>query len=333
MHLSSKMVKGIVAGGLLLAATQVWAGGAWVPEPGKGSIQWGYSRKTAGQVWDKDGKTTPVKVIPTTSLHDFRYGYLSGEVGLYKHLSGTFVFTYLWGFEGQKGAQEKNFGFSDTWLGAKYQVHGGKWLQAVRANWRTPFMYDQQGPYKRHLYSVKIDHLTEGGRPGAQDTTIASGTNNKGRVVSDTTYFVMNNPEWRGLNRNDLAFTYTLSHSFERFPGWMNLEAGYNFRQGSPSDDIPVNFGMGYTFSVKSHRPSLKGFLNLVKSVGNNSASEPHDRFGTTSTFQDASILRAGLALLWPIGNWNIEAGYDQWVWGIGARQYQEPFFGITRNF
>lgn len=315
MHLWSRMIKSILAGGLLLAVTQAWAGGAWVPEPGKGSIQWGYSRKTAGQVWDAKGNTTPVKILPTTGLHDFRYGYLSGEVGLYKHLSGTFVFTYLWGFEGRKGAQEKNYGFSDAWLGAKYQVHGGKWLQAVRANWRTPFMYDQQGPYRRHLYSVKIDHLQEGGR-----------------AALDTTYFVMNNPEWRGVLHNDLAFIYTLSHSFERFPGWMNLEAGYNFCQGDRSDDIPVNFDLGYTLSVKSYRPSLKAFFNLVKSVGNNSDADPQDRFGTTSSFNDASILRTGLSVLWPVGNWFVEAGYDQWVWGIGARQYKEPFFGITRN-
>lgn len=322
MHLWGKMTKSVLAGGLLLAATQVWAGGAWIPEPGDGSIQWGYSRKTADHSWDADGNTNR-----NNSLHDFRYGYLSGEVGLRKRLSGTFVFTYLWGFEGPKGDEEENFGLSDTWLGLKFQVKEGKWLQAVRANWRTPFLYDQQGPYRRHLYSVRIDHGSGEGR-AAQDTTLQSG-----RVVSDTTFFVMNNSEWRGLNRNDLAFIYTLSHSFERFPGWMNLEAGYNFRQGSPSDDIPVNFDLGYTLSVKSYRPSLKAFFNLVKSMGNNSTGEPQDRFGTNSSFNDASILRLGLALLVPVDKWFVELGYDQWVWGVGARQYKEPFFGITRTF
>jgi hypothetical protein len=93
-----KTSKKILAGSLLLAATQAWAGGAWIPEPGDGSIQWGYSRKTADHSWNADGET-----VSNSSLHDFRYGYLSGEVGLRQRLSGTFVFTYLWGFEGPKG--------------------------------------------------------------------------------------------------------------------------------------------------------------------------------------------------------------------------------------
>ena len=325
MHLSNKMIKSILAGGLLLAATQVWAGGAWVPEPGKGSIQWGYSRKTGHQIWDDQGngfiKKNAAGKLPT--LHDFRYGILSGEVGLHKRVSGTFLFTYLWGFEGAKPNQEENFGFSDAWLGAKFQVKNGTWPQALRASWRTPFMYDQQGPYQRHLYSVKHD--------AANLAKLEAG-----QTVADTVSFVMNNPEWRGILRNDLAFLYSVSHSFHRFPGWMSLEAGYNFRQGGPSDDIPVNFELGYTFKVKSYTPHLKLSGNLVKSVGNNSKSDPHDRFNFPASipfdFNDASMFRGGLSLLWPVDNWFLEVGYNQWLWGRGAFQYKEPFFGITRN-
>jgi len=330
MPLWSKMViSKAVVGSLLLAATQVWAGGAWIPEPGKGNIQLGFSRKTADTVWDAEGKDLvrhQVATDPTTPTHyhDFRYGLLSGEVGLRRRLSGTFLFTYLWGFEGYRPDDlETNFGFSDAWVGLKFQVREGAWPQALRVSWRTPFLYDQQGPYARHLYSVKRDAATLSKLEA-------------GQVVADTVSFVMNNPEWRGLNRNDLALLYSVSHSFRAFPGWMSLEAGYNFRQGGPADDIPVNFELGYSFKVKSHSPHLKLGLNLVKSAGNNSPSDPHDRFNFPANFaydfNDASMFRGGLSLLWPIDKWVLEAGYNQWLWGRGARKYKEPFVGLSRN-
>ncbi len=328
MHLSKKRINSVLVGSLLLAATQVWAGGAWIPEPGKGYIQVGYSRKTADTVWDAEGNDLTryqTENDPTTPAHyhDFRYGLLSGELGLRKRLSGTFLFTYLWGFEGYKPHLEENFGFSDAWLGLKFQVREGAWPQALRAAWRTPFLYDQPGPYRRHLYSVKNDAATLSKLEA-------------GQTVADTVAFVMNNPEWRGLNRNDLAFLYSVSHSFHRFPGWMSLEAGYNFRQGGPADEIPVNFELGYTLKVKSQNPHLKLGLNLVKSVGNNSKSEPHDRFNFPANFaydfNDASMMRAGLSILWPVDRWFVEVGYNQWIWGRGARQYKEPFVGLSLN-
>lgn len=213
---------------------------------------------------------------------------------------------------------EKNFGLSDAWLGLKFRVREGAWPQAVRATWRTPFLYDQPGPYARHLYRVRKDHLQSAFQG-----------------VVDSTAFVMNSPEWRGLLRNDLTLTYAVSHSFRRFQGWMSLEAGYDFRQGAPSDDIPMNFEVGYALPFRSCRPYLKASLNLVKSVGNNSIAAPEDRFGTTSTFNNASILRGGVSLIFPFfqQKMSLEAGYSQWLWGRGARQYREPFFSVGRSF
>lgn len=288
----------------LTCAPSAWAGGAWLPDKGDGFIQMGFTRKTTDTGWDADGQYGPASPRDGQALyHDFRYAYLTGEVGLPHKLSASFLFTYLWGFEGRdRDHLESNFGLSDTWLGLKYQIKDGAWPLAAKVLWRTPFLYDQQGPYERQLYD-------------------------------DEGNFVMHNPEWRGILRNDLALGFALSHSMERFPGWMVLEAAYNFREGAPADDIPVYFEVGYTLPIESHNPHLKAAFNLVKSVGNDSPREPHDRFGAGPGFNDASMLRGAVSLLWPVDRWLLEVGYGQWLWGRNARRYREPFVGMGYNF
>jgi hypothetical protein len=74
-------------------------GGAWVPAPGEGDLQLGFSRKTATSSWDVSGNsfdnTTTFEGATVAHHHDFRYGYLSGEVGLLNRLSTHFTMTYL----------------------------------------------------------------------------------------------------------------------------------------------------------------------------------------------------------------------------------------------
>ncbi|HVR40676.1 MAG TPA: hypothetical protein VMU84_16390, partial [Thermoanaerobaculia bacterium] len=78
-----------------------FAGGAWLPEPGKGDAQLGFSRKTASSSWDAQGNSfVNANNAGVISYHDFRYVYLSGEVGLFRHLSARFLVTYLHGLEG-----------------------------------------------------------------------------------------------------------------------------------------------------------------------------------------------------------------------------------------
>ena len=289
----------------VLYAAPVWGGGAWLPAQGEGNVQWGFSRKTADTWWDADGHKGIIRRNDAgeTHYHDFRYGYLAGEVGLRPRLAATFVFTYLWGFEGYQPDLEKNFGFSDAWLGLKYQLRDGDWPLAARLVWRTPFLYDQQGPYERHLYD-------------------------------DEGVFIMNNAEWRGLLRNDLALGFALSHSLRRFPGWISLEGAYNFRQGAPADEVPVAFELGYTPQLNIPHPlHLKLAFNLVASVGNDSAKEPIDRFRTGHAFNSASMLRGALSLRYPLDHWGFEVGYAQWLWGRGARVYREPFATLSYGF
>ena len=65
---------------------------------------------------------------------------------------------------------------------------------------------------------------------------------------------------------------------------------------------------------------------------------EPDDRFGTNRTFSfnRASMGRVGAGLIVPFGPgrlWNVELGYNKWIWGRSARRYQEPYFSIGRAF
>ena len=64
---------------LLLIPAAGFCGGAWVPDPGKGDIELGFSRKTASSSWDVDGNaytnTTLVNGKRVISYHDFRYTY------------------------------------------------------------------------------------------------------------------------------------------------------------------------------------------------------------------------------------------------------------------
>lgn len=288
---------------LMLLAAPAW-GGAWLPARGTGRVQLGFSRKIADSWWDAQGHKGIVRRNDEgeTHFHDFRYGYLSGEVGLHSRLAATFVFTYLWGFEGYKPDLEKNFGLSDAWLGLKYKVRDGTWPLAMRLVWRTPFLYDQPGAYERHLYD-------------------------------DEGHFIMNNPEWRGLLRNDLALVFSLGQSIERHPGWTGLEVAYNFRQGAPADEIAVACEWGLALPVQTSPPRLKLAFDLVKSMGNDSERKPQDRFPTDHAFNRASMLRSALSLLYPVDRWMLEVGYAQWLWGRGARVYSEPFAALAHTF
>ena len=299
------------------------AGGAWVPKKGDGYISLGFSQKTANKVWDAKGKDFITRNgAGLAHYHDFRYAYLTGEVGVLPRTSVTFLTTYLWGFEGYKTpGYEKNFGLSDAWIGAKFRLRSLEtaWPVAVRVTVRTPFFYDQDGPYVRHLYNREPYRLPNG------------------TVDPDTTFLVINNPEWRGLNRHDVTIAPMISHSFTMFKGWTNLDIGFTWRQGAPANEIPINWDMGYGLPIQSADIYIKAATNMVFAIGNKSISDPSDRFnfppGFRYDFNKASMIRAAVSVLWSFKGNYLEAGYGQWVWGRGARQYKEPFFNIGHGF
>ena len=298
-----RTVPRLVTAILLFAAPPALAGGAWVPEPGAGDVQLGYSRKTAHTSWNAFGET--IENTGRFQNHDFRYTYLSGEIGLLRGLSGTFLVTWLDGREGPDGDLHRNVGWSDAWFGLKYGWGPSQRPMALRLVLRTPVFYDISGPYSLELYD------------------------------SDGEFLGLS-PEWRGLLKYDLTLSWLHSRSLRGGAGWWSAEVGYTYREGAPADQVPVGIDAGWT--LPWHGLIAKGSVVYVRSLGNDSARQPDDRFGSRASFNfnDASMARAGLSFLLPFGRdgrWTAEAGYNLWFWGRSARQYEEPFLSLSRRF
>lgn len=284
---------------LLAFPSAAFCGGAWLPEPGKGDVQLGFSRKTASTSWNTHGDT-----VPNGSYHDFRYGYLTGEYGLLRRLSARYTITYLNGYEGPHGNMEKNSGLSDAWLGLKLGLAQGSWPMALGATMRTPYFYDQPGAYSRYLYDSRGNI----------------------RGVS---------PEWRGLLKRDYTLSYLLSHSIQQGRGWFNLETGYTWRDGAPADQVPTYLELGWP--LPWHGIAVKATLWDVRSLGNDTPRQPDDRFGASASnnFNDASITRGGIGLFVPLNSKGLtaELGYNQWFRGVSARRYREPYLSLGYRF
>lgn len=304
-----KSVQALVGGiALLMLPDAGFCGGAWVPAPGQGDVQLGFSRKTATSSWDTAGhafdNTTVFEGKTVAHHHDFRYGYLSGEVGLLNRLSTRFTVTYLHGLEGPEEELERNTGLSDAWFGLKYALAQGEWPMALAATVRTPYFYDLPGAYSRYLFD----------------------SNGERRGVS---------PEWRGLLKHDYTLSYLLSHSFHEGRGWMNFEAGYTWREGAPADQVPLSAELGWPLPWWGM--AVKGSLVWVESLGNDSLAEPDDRFRARAgfNFNDASMSRAGLSLIAPVGSTptTVELGYNHWLSGESARRYKEPYLSLGYRF
>ena len=142
-------------------------------------------------------------------------------------------------------------------------------------------------------------------------------------------------PEWRGVLKHDYTLTYLLSHSFQEGRGWMNFEAGYTWREGAPADQVPVYAEVGYPLPWWGL--TAKGAITYVRSQGNDSPRQPDDRFGSSAilNFNDASLGKASLAVIVPLNRrgLSLEAGYNQWLWGISARRYREPYLSLGYQF
>lgn len=292
---------------LAAAAAPAQAGGPWVPRAKTGYVYVGFSRKTADTIWDLSGNTYRVPGDSPFQNHDFRYLFLSGEIGVLPRLSASFVLTFLDGFEGPDGHLERNTGFSDAWVGLKYAVSQGATPMAVGLTVRTPALYDIDGPYARNLYDE-------------------NGT------------FLGHSPEWRGLLKHDVTLSYLVGRSMLQGRGWANAEVGYTWRQGAPADQLPVLVEAGFSL------PRVSAMLKLnaygFYSLGNDSERAPDDRFGfrpgSNQNLNDQSMARVGASLIVPVGarqDWSFEAGYNQCVWGRSARQYKEPFLSVGRRF
>lgn len=294
-----------VLGSLIAFSCIARADGAWIPPAGHGYVNLGFSEKKASTSWDVKGNvytnTTNVDGRQVPSYHDFRYGYLSGEVGIVKNLSFRGLMAYLNGLEGPSTDYYRNSGLTDAWFGFKYGLRQKTaFPMAVAVTGRVPWFYDLgKVPYNRFLFDTD------------------------GEIIG-------NSPEWRGVLKEDLTLSYIVSHSFMQGRGWASLEAGYTWRAGSPADQIPVWVEAGYPLPFLN--AAVKGTATFVRSRYNQSPRQPDDRFGqgAVNNFNEASMLRLAGSFWVPISDhFGVEAGYGQWVWGRSARRYKEPFISV----
>lgn len=288
---------------LTTMSSAAWAGGAWLPGTGHGTLYGGFSRKTAHTSWNASGES--FTNTGRYENHDFRYLYLNGEVGLSRRVSAIFLFTHLDGLEGPTGELRRNTGPSDAWLGFKVRLTDKTWKTALRATLRTAYLYDIDGPYTSELYD-------------------------------DEGHFVGHSPEWRGLLKEDYTLEGVASRSFHGGRSWGIASLGYTYRVGAPADQVPFYLEGGRWLA--SGRVAVKFESYWAFSLGNDSPRAPDDRFGSRPTFNfnDASMGRVGASFIVPLGRkgkWSLTAGYNLWVWGRSARQYEEPFINLGRSF
>jgi hypothetical protein len=292
-------------------------------------------------------------------FHDFRYYYFQGSVGIAKNLELDWTINWLEGREAQtkdpktgklhtyydsegspvKGADgtyhyavwELNSGFTDSWLGLKYQFLHGAWPMAVEINSRFPDLYQQPGDvYTRYNYQYLLYTYND----VANDTSYA---------VRDTV--VEASSEWRGLNGRDIALLLHTGHSF--FKGgalYMQAFAGYNWRRNlnfqrtAYSDQIMIGINGGYNINITDKITLLpKLWFDFIGGLGNGGQPVLGDRFYSpykNNNFNNSTTLR-GYANLDFIYNdrLDIQAGVGEWLWGKGAVKYTETFIQISYLF
>ena len=348
-----------------------YAGGPWVLDKGQTSLSFGFSRKTAKQRWTNfhlDPNGTPKNlnddvdsfalVTPkqTTTVdgyfHDFRYYYFQGYVGVCKNLELNWTLNFLEGREAQTrdpytgqlhtsmeedgtmdtfAVWELNSGFTDSWIGLKYQFRHGSLPIAIEVNSRIPDLYQQPGePYTRYNYQYLLytyNDVTHDTSYTLRDTVIEAGS------------------EWRGLNGRDFAFILHTGHSFfkngalyiQAFAGY-NLRTNLHFHRTAYSDQLLLGINGGYTIKMSDNFDLLPKFwLDYIGGLGNGGQPTLDDRFYSpykNNNFNNSKTFRAYLNLdLSYKKRLDIHAGLGKWIWGRGAVKYTEVFAQVSYTF
>ena len=306
-------------------------------------------------------QTPPDSTTVDGKFHVFRYYYFQGYLGICKNLELDWTINYLVGREaqtanpytGQKwtymdangnpiiGADgtyhyavwEKNSGFTDSWLGLKYQFIHGPWPVAVELTSRFPDLYDEPGDvYTRNKWYFNNNLGTSS--PLVQYTAVNGNTSS---TVKDTV--IEPGSEWRGLLKRDFGLTFHTGHSFlSNYALYVQAFAGYNIRQGAYADQLLFGINGGYSWKVSDHvilLPSL--WLDYVGGIGNGGQPDLSDRFFSVYknyNFNNSKHLRAYInAEVIFNEQLDVKAGYGNWLWGVGEVKYNEMFIQLSYLF
>jgi hypothetical protein len=336
---------------LLLASTDIYAGGPWTQKPGKARLTFGYSRKTAGTRWRDNVLITPPDSSTVDGLfHDFQYAYLYGEIGIVENLELSGTINYLFGYEaasrdpltnelfkdpvtGQSKARwELNQGFTDSWLNLKYQFLHGDYPMAVMVSTRFPDLYDEPS----HVYTRYVTRKYT----VVSDTTLPDG---KDSVVRVSKTSVEPTAEWRGLLKRDLGIHLLAGHSFGN-DGYVSAQLAYNFRQGAFADQVIFSIDGGYNFPVTNEwTVSPKVLFDYTGGLGNGGIPDSTDRFGGTDArglpapniyFNNGRYGRLyGSVIVGSENGYGLELGVGRWVFGNGSARYWETYAQASYQF
>lgn len=288
---------------IVLAAQPAWAGGGWVAEPGEGNIRMGFNWKSQPEAQRRDTEGELYKSL-FNMTHDYRFLYLSGETGIIKGLEGSYLFTYLWAAEMVDSMSEDPsrhyHGWSDMWVGLKYQLWGGEYPTAVYGSVRLPVLYEASSKRNGQL-------LTE--IPGLMErdwdlSVLVSRSFNSGMYATTTL----------GFRIREGAGSHQLLSSAE--VGGM---------LGFTNDIVFVKAGLEGVFSVSESRPttSKDRFSGL-------SLERDHHFFN----FNQASYIRPQLGLAVKVlPQVDIGVGYSYIVWGYSTVVYQDVLVQAGYSF
>lgn len=255
-------------------------------EPGKGSIRIGYNWKVQPGALRRDVDGDLYRALFDLTLN-YRFLYLSGDVGLMNRLEASVLLTYLWAAETVDSTAEdpSHFynGASDMWVGLKYQVLDGEFPVAVAAQVRLPYLYESS--------SVK-----------------------NGQLLT----------EIPGLLRRDYDLNVHASHSFSSAL-YATTTAGIRLREGAATNQILYGADAGYKLPILDDRIELRLGLDGVASVGTPDPSTSKDRFQGRQLeraphffdFNDASYTRGQMGLsVEVLPSLSLSGGYSYILWG-----------------
>ncbi|MEP7218494.1 MAG: hypothetical protein ABI876_06235, partial [Bacteroidota bacterium] len=196
----------LVAFFMIIAPALSVAGGGWISDPGHGGIRIGHDWKVQQDAQRRDINGELYRSLFNSS-YDYKFLYLSGEVGIVKGLEISTLVTYLWASETvDSTAEDKSHfynGFSDMWFEVKYQIFDGAFPTAIAANVRLPWLYEG---------SVNVN----------------------GQNIADIP----------GLLKHDYELNLSVSHSItDRIYG--SATAGFRLREGAPANQIIYNAEIG----------------------------------------------------------------------------------------